>query len=176
MASRKSKNKVYSTLPALFIIPRSEHIEVSGGYGCGSDDYLFNVCDEIDTGLYLGDMTASHDHEKMKKFDVIVNMTHQKSKEYQGKLHLHVPIEDTTKDNISPILEWLVPKILSFLSDGKMVFVHCQAGISRSSSIVIGCLMRKNGLSFDNALEFVKSKRKQRTSPNFGFQFALENF
>ena len=43
--------------------------------------------------------------------------------------------------------------------------VHCQAGVSRSSSVVATHLAHKRRISFDEALEFVKSKRP-RVNPN----------
>lgn len=39
------------------------------------------------------------------------------------------------------------------------VFVHCNAGMSRSPTIVIAYLMKKYGLSFEQALAFAKAKR-----------------
>lgn len=51
----------------------------------------------------------------------------------------------------------------NFIESARMgdsgVFVHCNAGLSRSPSIVIAYLMRKYGLSFEQAFDFVKAKR-----------------
>ena len=47
------------------------------------------------------------------------------------------------------------------LEDGKMVYVHCKAGRGRSASIVIVYLMKYHGLSFDEAIAFVKQQRPQ---------------
>ena len=45
------------------------------------------------------------------------------------------------------------------------VLVHCHAGVSRSSTVVATYLAHKDGMNFDEALEFVKSKRP-RAAPN----------
>ena len=37
-----------------------------------------------------------------------------------------------------------IPECLKFIESGKKVFVHCAAGISRSSSIVIAYIMQLN--------------------------------
>lgn len=41
----------------------------------------------------------------------------------------------------------------------KGVFVHCNAGVSRSPTIVIAYMMRKYGMTFQQAFDFVKAKR-----------------
>ena len=59
-------------------------------------------------------------------------------------------------------------------NNGK-VLVHCMAGISRSSSIVIGYLMKSNNMSFEEALEHVKTQRPA-TNPNSGFRDQLKRY
>ena len=48
------------------------------------------------------------------------------------------------------------------------VLVHCQAGMSRSATIVIAYFMRKYKWGVYKTLEFVKDKRKI-VAPNKGF-------
>lgn len=67
-----------------------------------------------------------------------------------------------------------------FLTDsvrnkGGRVFVHCQAGISRSATICLAYLMRTNRVKLDEAFEFVK-KRRSIISPNFSFMGQLLQF
>ncbi|CAG8505705.1 11235_t:CDS:2, partial [Diversispora eburnea] len=52
------------------------------------------------------------------------------------------------------------------------ILVHCQAGISRSPSVLIAYIMRSRQISFDKALEFVK-KQRPVTCPNQGFRNQL---
>lgn len=51
---------------------------------------------------------------------------------------------------------------------GNNVLVHCRAGISRSSTIVIAYLIQKDRLSFEDALQLVRSSRPI-VMPNKGF-------
>ena len=44
----------------------------------------------------------------------------------------------------------------SALTGGGRILVHCQSGVSRSCSLVIGYLMWKQGLGYDEALAKVK--------------------
>jgi protein-tyrosine phosphatase len=48
------------------------------------------------------------------------------------------------------------------------VLVHCQMGMSRSSSLVIAFLMKEYGMDYHSARIFAKNKRKI-VQPNEGF-------
>lgn len=58
---------------------------------------------------------------------------------------------------------------------GKGCLVHCQAGISRSTTIVVSYLMRHNAHSFDEAYKYVK-KMRPIVSPNISFVGALKMY
>jgi protein-tyrosine phosphatase len=51
--------------------------------------------------------------------------------------------------------------------------VHCMAGISRSSAVIIAYIMRRLGVNFENALAYVKAKRP-KINPNEGFIHQLK--
>jgi Dual specificity phosphatase, catalytic domain len=53
------------------------------------------------------------------------------------------------------------------------VLVHCQAGVSRSASVVIAYLMRRDHLSAKHALALVR-KARPRIFPNAGFHQQLQ--
>lgn len=67
-------------------------------------------------------------------------------------------IEDDEDASILPIISQTNSFIASELSKHN-VLVHCQAGVSRSPSVVIAFLMSHLGLSYSEAKEFVKKKR-----------------
>lgn len=60
------------------------------------------------------------------------------------------------------------------INEEKNILVHCRAGISRSATLLISYLMKKNKLSMTDAMKFVKDKRRQ-VWPNFGFCLQLMN-
>lgn len=60
------------------------------------------------------------------------------------------------------------------LSNGR-VLVHCNAGVSRSATIVIAYLMQYNDMDFNTAYKYVKSKR-ECIQPNPGFLKQLQEF
>lgn len=67
---------------------------------------------------------------------------------------------------------------LRFINEGRKngenVLVHCAAGISRSSTIVVAYMMAKYGIEFDEAVQRVRSKRGC-ICPNTGFESQLKS-
>ena len=55
------------------------------------------------------------------------------------------------------------------------VLVHCYAGVSRSSSFVIGYVMRSRYMNYDDAKALVK-KQRPCIYPNDGFVRQLQNY
>uniref|UniRef100_A0A8C9WJY7 Dual specificity phosphatase 19a n=1 Tax=Scleropages formosus TaxID=113540 RepID=A0A8C9WJY7_SCLFO len=56
-----------------------------------------------------------------------------------------------------------------------VVLVHCNAGVSRSAAVVIGYLMCREGLTFDDAFTLVK-KARPVICPNPGFLEQLKGY
>lgn len=75
---------------------------------------------------------------------------------------------DTPTCQIINIFDECCEFIHSAVVSGGCVLVHCNAGVSRSVSVVIAYLMKHYGMSFDEAFKFVKSKRSF-VRPNVGF-------
>lgn len=81
--------------------------------------------------------------------------------------HLQIPIEDM--DNVN-ILNYFQDAI-EFISDKLKttnVLVHCMAGISRSTTIVIAFLMANQKMTYEQAHAYVLAKR-EIIYPNKGF-------
>ena len=55
------------------------------------------------------------------------------------------------------------------------VLVHCFAGVSRSSTIVMSYLMKKLGMTFKEVLDYVRKKRWV-VNPNPGFVRQLKRY
>uniref|UniRef100_A0A1I8PYJ2 Dual specificity protein phosphatase 19 n=1 Tax=Stomoxys calcitrans TaxID=35570 RepID=A0A1I8PYJ2_STOCA len=61
------------------------------------------------------------------------------------------------------------------LLEAGRVLVHCNAGVSRSASVVIAYLMRYSDMDFEKAFKHVKSRR-ECIQPNAGFMRQLREF
>ena len=62
----------------------------------------------------------------------------------------------------------------AMLNNGN-ILVHCYAGISRSTSIIIAYLMKHQKMNFNKALELIKEKRG-KIQPNSGFILQLKAY
>mmetsp|Transcript_16476 Transcript_16476/g.17131 ORF Transcript_16476/g.17131 Transcript_16476/m.17131 type:complete len:163 (+) Transcript_16476:3-491(+) len=58
---------------------------------------------------------------------------------------------------------------------GGKILIHCAAGISRSSTFTCCYLMKKNGITFEEAYKIVQSGRSI-ACPNYGFQKQLKEW
>ena len=123
------------------------------------------------------------------KIDAIVSFGHDPKCPYEGVLryvkrggysHIYIPIDDSPNADISVYFESVGNKILEWASQGKLVLVHCHAGVSRSVTMVVYVLLKSmNALpitpryTIHDMLSFVRSKRCV-ADPNPGFIHQLE--
>ena len=79
-------------------------------------------------------------------------------------------------DNTSSILEFQIAlaAIDAAAAAGGRILVHCAAGASRSASMVCAWVMREQQMGYDEALQFVRTKRW--VQPNAGFERQLRAF
>ena len=89
--------------------------------------------------------------------------------------HLNLKWDDLTSQKIFPSIDYAYYFIDSKLNKGEKVLVHCHAGISRSATVVIYYLMKKFGLSYNDAYSIVKLKRNI-INPNPGFIHQLKYY
>ena len=85
--------------------------------------------------------------------------------------YLKIDLNDYTEDSIIPYID----KCIQFINENKnkRIFIHCNAGISRSPSIIIAYLIKSLNYSFKDAFNLVKSKRNIK--PNEKFLQELQN-
>lgn len=85
-----------------------------------------------------------------------------------------ISLRDNANNDLLKILEDASTFIKSSLAnnDGG-VLVHCQKGVSRSGSVMIGFVMEEMDLDFDTALRYVRGGRS-KVRPNSGFEKQLE--
>lgn len=79
------------------------------------------------------------------------------------------------QDNEYEIIINSLIKGIEFIEKNKTILVHCREGISRSSAIVIGYIMYKEKKSYNEAENFVRTK-KSDINPNENFVNQLKEF
>lgn len=92
---------------------------------------------------------------------------------HTGVTNLFITCLDLPETDLLLILDKCNEFLVSAKERGGRVLVHCNAGVSRSTSVVIGYLMLVNGMSFSDAYCLVKLKRSC-CRPNDGFLKQLQ--
>jgi len=82
--------------------------------------------------------------------------------------HLHIDISDKINVQITDFFSQCFAFIDEHIERNVNIYIHCALGISRSATIVIGYIMHKNRITYNDAYKLVHSKRPQ-IDPNFGF-------
>ncbi|KAM7354819.1 MAP kinase-specific phosphatase [Cochliomyia hominivorax] len=90
---------------------------------------------------------------------------------------LYIPCLDLPETSL--MKEGIFTEAFNFIEKARLtngrVLVHCNAGVSRSASIVIGYLMHHHDMDFETAYKHVKSQR-ECIQPNAGFLKQLKEF
>ncbi|KAF0449642.1 Dual specificity protein phosphatase 19 [Gigaspora margarita] len=135
--------------------------------------------EEILPRLYLGSKRAALNHDWLKQHKItnILTVAHDiKPRFPKSYVYKVIPIEDSIYVNISKYFEETFLFIQNVLDqEDKSILVHCQMGISRSSSIVIAYIMKSQNKSLKDAMALVQEKRPH-VWPNASFYKQLEEF
>jgi atypical dual specificity phosphatase len=127
--------------------------------------------------LYLGDFEAAQNSRLLKDRGIthVVNCAIELNEHAApGVKTLYLNLDDVPEQKIAGALTTSYVFIDDALKDPRArVFVHCYAGISRSSSVVIHYLMRKHRVPYGWVLREVR-KRRPIVQPNAGFEVTLK--
>lgn len=87
------------------------------------------------------------------------------------------PVEDfpSEADELLKFINNVLEQIHIALITGENVYVHCHAGISRSSAVVIAYLIEYHDYTLEDAMDYVRRYRP-KIQPNWGFMRMLENW
>lgn len=119
-------------------------------------------------GLYLGSQDPVVCYDILKKYEIqhILSIGVNISEKYDDIQYHTCDLLDLPESNILPAIKKCVNIIHTNLKEN--ILVHCNAGVSRSPSIIIAYLMIIMKLSYDEAYNIVK-KARNCIRPNDGF-------
>ena len=121
--------------------------------------------------LYLGSYRNACDKKEIKDIGInyVLNCAAECLESFPiGVKYCHLKLNDTPYFKITPHLEKATSFINQAQENNGIILVHCQLGISRSTSCVIAYMIKYMGYTAMSALDFIKKKRSQ-VMPNFGF-------
>jgi predicted protein tyrosine phosphatase len=151
-----------------------------------SAHFTIGHSDEILPGIFLGGIFATTpDALRRHNIRAVLNVAGPHSTsvgKYPLVDHLIIEINDVP-DAANDMTKKVFPKAFQFLdkyahpkSPHKTpLLVHCQAGVSRSTTVLTGWLMKSFGLSMDKALTLIRERRPV-VNPNYGFIRILREY
>ncbi|CAF0758795.1 unnamed protein product [Adineta steineri] len=141
-----------------------------------SKNFEFNPSVVIDDFLYHGTINHASNTKMLRDLNIrhIINICHVPlDREIIKKFNvLWVNIQDEDDVNINQYFEKTNDFLLSCKEKKEKVLVHCQMGISRSSSIVLAYLMKYHHDTLMKAYDFLLDRRPI-SCPNPGFLIQL---
>lgn len=150
--------------------------DVTAAYRARYGDAPFTVVLPDDPGVVLGNAPAAADVD----CDVMVSLCRMGTARLPGAGVQHeVVLVDSPHPADNPNLDFVLrdtaEAITAWRDEGKTVFVHCVAGVSRTPTVAAASLATRLGISGTDALERVVQAHP-RADPNSGFLAALARF
>lgn len=121
---------------------------------------VFEPPSHIIDNIYLGNAYNAANYETLKdsNIEVIINITNNIPNYYEDEfIYNKYVMKD---NNESTITEYLMDSY-NFINrnKNKNILIHCYAGSSRSASLVLFYLIKHYNMPFEDANNFLKSKR-----------------
>jgi len=133
---------------------------------------------EILPGIWLGSFPAAIKDDELRRRNIthVLSIGAEFRPVYPEQFSYLVAFAmDCPGQNILNYFEHTNQFIDSALSSGSSILVHCQAGISRSATLVAAYLVSHQGLSWNQALNSIKTIRPC-VGPNVGFRKQLQSW
>ncbi len=145
-----------------------------------------NPADEVIPGLYLGSRYAAlnGDYLASKRIVSVFNCTKDIPFHPTIKRQFRVPVDDSLQQpDIRNLELWSYELVYRIASEyrqarkhGDAVLVHCAAGMQRSAASVAMFLIATQGMTADQAVAFIRSKRSIAFQPGINFDDAIRGF
>lgn len=140
------------------------------------------VAHEIVPRIWLGNKSAAADGDWLRAHGVKVVFNCTKDWPFHPDVlrQYRIPVHDNLqKEEIQNLYEWapeILAKLIQEYKRGEVILVHCHAGMQRSAAVVAMFLMTVFGMSKEEAIRHIKSKRAVAFFPSANFEPALDQW
>lgn len=128
---------------------------------------MYSHAHEIVKGLWLGDYHSSLDENfiRKNKIEAVINCAPGIKTPFKHIEYVKLNINDSLKKSDIEKMKKILPYAVSFIHSrrdiqGKNILVHCHAGMQRSAIIVLAYIAHYYGLTINQSLNYILSKRK----------------
>jgi protein-tyrosine phosphatase len=138
--------------------------------------------DEVVPRLWLGNKQAAADVDWLQQHDITAVFNCTKTLPFAENIRrmYRVPVDDNLEPaEIANMGAWAAEtqvKLIREYNAGRSILVHCHAGMQRSAAVVAMFLICMHGMSADEAMAFVKSKRSVAFFPSANFEAAIRKW
>lgn len=146
------------------------------------DDEIYETMDDapmmIEQGVYIGSFLSEQNQKALTQAGVThvlqvadgMQPSHLDHFKYKTIHAQDIPSEDLVSH-----FSQCFPFMDEAVSQGGGVLVHCVAGVSRSATVIIGYMMWKHKIGYDEAFKRIHGVRPW-VMPNEGFKLQLAEF
>ncbi|XP_043993386.1 dual specificity protein phosphatase 22-A isoform X1 [Gambusia affinis] len=136
-----------------------------------------NGMNKVVDGLYLGNIRDSENREGLSKNGIthILSVYNNAKPVYEDITYLCIHAADASSQNLLQHFKECIGFIHQCRLNGGACLVHCLAGVSRSTTMVVAYLMTVTHYSWEECLTAVKAVRSF-VGPNYGFQEQLQEY
>ncbi|XP_031702405.1 dual specificity protein phosphatase 22-A [Anarrhichthys ocellatus] len=136
-----------------------------------------NGMNKVVDGLYLGNIRDAENRESLSKNGIthILSVYNNAKPVFEDMTYLCIHAADASSQNLLQHFKECISFIHECRLNGGCCLVHCLAGVSRSTTMVVAYLMTVTHYSWDECLSAVKAVRSF-VGPNYGFQQQLQEY
>lgn len=155
------------------------------------DDFIMEetqICalpiEKVDENVYIGNQIGAEDiaYLKNNRITHVINAAAEIPNYHEsttGVKYFKLQLTDDPRPSVDNLLKVLEPTYNFIISairsnPNARILVHCAAGISRSASIVIYYLMKRNTIGYDEALDLLRRQRST-VNPNPWYRSQLQD-